>query len=141
MRTLRRMQHDQPRLAASTALRDLNHAFVAHDPDDEQLVAIAQSAQQLVAQCERAPRRDRLALMRAASAASGTAKGDSFPIGASGSGFADRAVGGADNPTGVDIEVEQMTEEIVARASRCAVRSKAHPAAPTEASSPPPSTT
>jgi acyl-coenzyme A thioesterase PaaI-like protein len=115
MRTLRRMQNDQPRLAASTALRDLNHAFVAHDPDEEQLVAIAHAAQQLVAQCERAPRRDRLALMRAASAARGNASGDSFPSAAPGSGFADRAVGGADNPTGVDIEVEQMAEEIVAR--------------------------
>jgi len=113
MRTLRRMQHDQPRLVASTALRDLNHAFVAHDPDDEQLEAIARAARQLVSQCERAPRRDRLALMRAASDAAPS--GDSFPSAASGSGFADRAVGGADNPTGVDIEVEQMTEEIIAR--------------------------
>jgi acyl-coenzyme A thioesterase PaaI-like protein len=105
------MQTDHPRLAAATALRDLNHAFVAHDPDDEQLIAIANAAKALVAQCERAPRRNRLALMRAASG------GGSLPIGTSGSGFADRAVGGADNPTGVDIEVAQMAEEIVANVS------------------------
>jgi acyl-coenzyme A thioesterase PaaI-like protein len=108
MRTLRRMQNDQSRLDAAAALRDLNHAFVAHDPDDEQLREAEHAARALTARLTAAPRRDRLALMRAA----GTG---SFPIVTGAAGFADRAVAGAANPTSVDIDVQFEADEVVAR--------------------------
>jgi acyl-coenzyme A thioesterase PaaI-like protein len=103
------MSTDQRRIDAAAALRDLNHAFTAHDPDDEQLRTVERDAHALVARLESTKRRDRLALMRAAVGP------DSFPITASGSGFADRAVGGAANPTSVDVDVTFEPDEVVAR--------------------------
>jgi acyl-coenzyme A thioesterase PaaI-like protein len=103
------MQTDDPRIDAAAALRDLIHAFVAHDPDDAQLRQIADNARTITAQLVTTKRRDRLALMRAAL---GT---DSFPITSAESGFADRAVAGAANPTSVDIDVEFAPDEVIAR--------------------------
>jgi acyl-coenzyme A thioesterase PaaI-like protein len=100
------MSTEQCRIDAAAALRDLNHAFAAHDPDDEHLRAIGDDAQALVALLDSSPRRDRLALMRAGFG-SGT-----FPI--AGSGFADRAVGGTANPTSVDVVVTFEPDEVVA---------------------------
>jgi acyl-coenzyme A thioesterase PaaI-like protein len=102
------MSTEQCRIDAAAALRDLNHAFAAHDPDDEQLREIGRDARTLVALLNTAPRRDRLALMRAGLGA-GT-----FPIATAGSGFADRAVGGAANPTSVDVVVTFEPDEVVA---------------------------
>ena len=104
---------DEARAAAAGALRDLNHAFAAHDPDDADLEAIGATARSLTAHLGAAPGRDRLALMRAAI---GT---QSYPPmtpgpGANGSGFADRAVGGASNPTSVDVDVRFEGDEVVA---------------------------
>src|SRR3954467_14667040 len=96
------------RSVAAAALRDLNHAFVAHDADDEQLLALADVARAQTAALDDAPNRDRLPLMRAAI---GERR---FPSDDDRSGFADRAVAGMDNPTSVDIEVVFEPDEVVA---------------------------
>ena len=103
------MPPNPARSLAAAALRDLNHAFAAHDPDDERLLALADIARRQSAALDETPNRDRLALMRAAT---GERR---FPSGDDGSGFADRAVGGADNPTSVDIDVAFEPDEVVAR--------------------------
>jgi len=105
------MSSDEVRAEAAAALRDLIHAFAAHDPDDETLRALASTATSLAAQLERADARDRMALMRAAVTA-----GDApaFPEMTAGSGFSDRAVGGATNPASVDLDVRFEGEEVVA---------------------------
>jgi acyl-coenzyme A thioesterase PaaI-like protein len=102
------MSSDDTRVAAAAALRDLSHVFAAHDPDDAQMLALAEVARDQAARLRAAPRRDRLALMRAAIETSG------FPSNDVRSGFADRAVGGATNPTSVDIEVRFEGDEVVA---------------------------
>ena len=59
------MSTEEVRTDAAAALRDLNHAFAAHDPDDDQLRDIAREARAARrADSRRTPRRDRLALMR-----------------------------------------------------------------------------
>jgi acyl-coenzyme A thioesterase PaaI-like protein len=102
------MSTESIRADAASALRDLNHAFAASDPDDDLLREIARDARALVTRLGTVERRDRLALMLAAL---GT---DSFPVTTSGSGFSDRAVGGASNPTSVDVEVAFEPDEVVA---------------------------
>src|SRR2546423_940573 len=103
------MSSDEARSTAAAALRDLNHAFSAHDPGDEELLALTSAATSLTSQLGGAPPRDRLALMRAAVGE------QSFPTMTAGSGFADRAVGGAANPTSVDVDVRFEGEEVIAR--------------------------
>ena len=102
------MKTEESRFAAAAAMRDLNHAFAAHDPDDEQLGALAATARTSIDALAATPRRDRLALMRAA-----TGEG-AFPSSTDGSGFADRAVGGLANPTSVDVAVRFEGDEAVA---------------------------
>jgi acyl-coenzyme A thioesterase PaaI-like protein len=97
------------RSVAAAALRDLNHALVAHEPDDETLLAIASEARTHVATLNATPNRDRLAFMRAAT------QGRRFPGGDDRSGFADRAVAGGDNPGSVDLDVTFDDDEVVAR--------------------------
>ena len=103
------MSTDQVRADVAAALRDLNHAFAAHDPDDEQLRDLTVAVRGRLAAIETTERRDRLALMLA-SAGSG-----SFPSTTAGSGFSDRAVGGSTNPTSVDVEIEFEETGVVAR--------------------------
>jgi acyl-coenzyme A thioesterase PaaI-like protein len=102
------MSSEAVRIDAGRALRDLNHAFAAHDADDAQLDDLAATARTVIAQLDLTPRRDRLALMSAARAAG------EFPA-STGSGFGDRAVGGFTNPTSADIEVEFEPDGVVAR--------------------------
>ena len=102
------MSTEDARFEASRALRDVVHAFAAHDADDETLGAVAVAAQGLTAELNRAPLRDRLALMRAAVGERG------LPRMSSRSGFEDRAVGGTSNPTGVELEVRCEGDEVVA---------------------------
>jgi acyl-coenzyme A thioesterase PaaI-like protein len=101
------MSSDEVREQAASALRDLNHAFAAHDPDDNDLRALGDAVRDLVSKIETEPHRDRLALMRSAVSEHG------FPVGSKGSGFSDRAVGGTTNPTGVDITVAYEGDEVV----------------------------
>ena len=105
------MSSDEARAGAAAALRDLSHAFAAHDPVDDELRAIAQVARSLTEQLDEDPPRDRLALMRAAMAAG---VDPTFPAITAGSGFSDRAVGGATNPTSVDVDVRFEGEEVIA---------------------------
>jgi acyl-coenzyme A thioesterase PaaI-like protein len=105
------MSSDEARADAAAALRDLVHAFAAHDPGDEELRAIASTATSLTKQLDGAAPRDRMALIRAA-VASGV--DPAFPAMTSGSGFSDRAVGGATNPTSVDVDVRFEGEEVIA---------------------------
>jgi acyl-coenzyme A thioesterase PaaI-like protein len=101
------MPTDDARFEAANALRDLIHAFAARDADDETLRALAAASRAQTAELDAAPRRDRLALMRAAIGDLGTAM-------AGGSGFEDRAVGGTANPTGVELAVRFERDEVVA---------------------------
>jgi acyl-coenzyme A thioesterase PaaI-like protein len=103
------MSTDDARQDAAAALRDLNHAFATHDADDARLRALATLAREQVAALGATPRRDRLALMRAAGSGTG------FPGTDTASGFADRAVGGETNPTSVDLAVADGEGEVVAR--------------------------
>lgn len=101
------------RIDTARALRDLNHAFVAHDRDAAGLRELQAVAADQVDAMRRGGSRDRLALMQAARAAN---PGGSFggTAGGSGSGFEDRAVGGRANPTGVELEVHYEGDEVVA---------------------------
>lgn len=98
------MRTEEAREAAAASLRALNHAFAAHDPTDDALSSIAETANGLTLLVEGAPTRDRLALMRN--------NPDRSILG--GSGFEDRAVGGWANPTGVELEVRFDNGEVVA---------------------------
>jgi acyl-coenzyme A thioesterase PaaI-like protein len=108
------MDDDDRRLDAAAALRDLNHAFVAHDRDEVGLDELAAVAAEQAAAMRRGPRRDRLALMQAARAAA-TDKSALFAASGPRSGFEDRAVAGRANPTSVELEVERTDGEVVAR--------------------------
>lgn len=105
------MSTDEARSDAAGALRDLIHAFAAHDPDDAELHEIASVATALTEQLDGTESRDRMALMRAAITSGAT---PSFPEMTAGSGFSDRAVGGATNPTSVDVQVRFEGEEVIA---------------------------
>src|SRR3954451_18273676 len=93
----------QTRSAAAASLRTLAHSFAAHDPDDDVLARVTESADALARQVDDAPVRDRLALMRRGFEQSGM-----------GLGFEDRAVGGRSNPTSVEMDVHYEGDEIVA---------------------------
>jgi acyl-coenzyme A thioesterase PaaI-like protein len=102
---------EESRVTAAHALRDITHAFVRAQPDEDAYVEIRAMAERLVARLDSLPRRDRMALMQAAR----ERHGGSFPVGAGAGGFNDRAVAGLANPAGVDIEVEPGTGDVVAR--------------------------
>jgi acyl-coenzyme A thioesterase PaaI-like protein len=106
------MSSEEARVAAAAALRDLNHAFARQDADDRLLHDLAREARVRAAALDAAPRRDRLALMRAAIDDAGS---EGFPMGSAGSGFGDRAVAGNANPTSVDVDVEFEEVDVVAR--------------------------
>jgi acyl-coenzyme A thioesterase PaaI-like protein len=98
------MGSEEARFAAAAALRDLNHAFTASDPDDTVFSEVSATAGRLVQAFEAAPRRDRLALMR--QRAGGALM--------SGLGFEDRAVAGQANPTSIDITVQFGEDDVIA---------------------------
>jgi acyl-coenzyme A thioesterase PaaI-like protein len=98
------MRTEEARERAAASLRALNHAFAAHDPEDDSLASIAERANELTVLASEAPTRDRLALMR--NSPDGSILG--------GSGFEDRAVGGWSNPTGVELEVRFENDEVIA---------------------------
>lgn len=98
------MRTEEAREGAAASLRALNHAFAAHDPADDALASIAETANELTLLVNEAPTRDRLALMR--NSPEGSILG--------GSGFEDRAVGGWSNPTGVELEVRFDNGEVIA---------------------------
>ena len=91
------------RSAAAASLRELSHSFTARDPDDEVLEHIAETAAALTREVDDAPARDRLKLMRRAIEES-----------LMGLGFEDRAVGGASNPTSVELDVRYDADDVVA---------------------------
>jgi acyl-coenzyme A thioesterase PaaI-like protein len=98
------MKTEEERERAAASLRALNHAFVAHDPEDGALASLVETANELTLALSQTSTRDRLALMQ-----SGL---DKSALG--GSGFEDRAVGGTSNPTSVELEVRFESEEAVA---------------------------
>jgi acyl-coenzyme A thioesterase PaaI-like protein len=98
------MKAEEARDGAAASLRTLSHAFAAHDPSDDALASIAETVNELTRSVDRAPGRDRLALMR-------SNQGESI---LGGSGFEDRAVGGSSNPTSVGLEVRFEGDEVVA---------------------------
>ncbi len=98
------MPTEDARAAAAAALRALNHAFTAHDADDELLDKVTRTSNDLLRQIDATPVRDRLALMRRRPP--GSIMG--------GTGFEDRAVGGWSNPTSVELSVHDEGDEVVA---------------------------
>jgi acyl-coenzyme A thioesterase PaaI-like protein len=98
------MATEESRMAAATDLRELIHTFAAHDPDDDTLATIAETARELARRVEAAPVRDRMALMRD--------RPDGSVLG--GRGFEDRAVGGLSNPTGIELRVWREDDDVVA---------------------------
>lgn len=102
------MPTEAARTEAALALRELIHTFAERDGDDEELHALAVAARVHAAALSASTRRDRMALMRARIEAGG------FPAGPGESGFADRAVGGGANPTGVELDVAFEGDEVVA---------------------------
>ena len=98
------MEPEEAREAAAAGLRALNHAFAAHDPEDDALAALAETACALARGVGETPGRDRLALMQ--DRPHGSVLG--------GGGFEDRAVGGRSNPTGVELEVRYEDDEVIA---------------------------
>jgi acyl-coenzyme A thioesterase PaaI-like protein len=103
------MSAEDARVDVANAIRNLSHAFVAHEADEKQLTTVAAAVNQLTDDFDGLPRRDRMALMRAA------VQRDGFPPG-SRAGFEDRAVAGHANPTGVDIRLDEPDgDDVVAR--------------------------
>jgi acyl-coenzyme A thioesterase PaaI-like protein len=102
---------EDSRVSAAHALRDIVHAFVRAQPDEDAYDEIRTMAEQLVARLDATPRRDRMALMQAAR----EKHGGTFPVGVGAGGFNDRAVAGLANPAGVDIEVEPGTGDVLAK--------------------------
>src|SRR4051812_43355605 len=98
------MRTEEARVAAATSLRALNHLFAAHDPDDDVLGAVTETANELGRRLGEAPLRDRLALMR--SRPDGTVLG--------GRGFEDRAVAGSSNPTSIELAVRFDGDAVIA---------------------------
>jgi len=98
------MATEEARAAAARSLRALIHGFAAHEPDDDVLATIAETATDLAGQIDAAPVRDRMALMRARP--HGSVLG--------GGGFEDRAVGGLANPTGIELRVWPEGDDVVA---------------------------
>ena len=88
------------RTEAAARLRDLAHSFATHDATDDVLARVIDLAHELTAAVDATPVRDRLALMRQ------RFEGAGFDGPGMGLGFEDRAVGGAANPTSVDMVVE-----------------------------------
>ena len=91
------------RTAAAASMRALSHSFTAHEPDDDVLIRIAEAAAELTREVGGSPARDRLKLMR---------RGIEDSL--MGLGFEDRAVGGASNPTSVELEVRYDDTEVIA---------------------------
>jgi len=98
------MGTEEARVGAAGSLRALSHAFAAHDPADDALASIAETANELTRWVNGTPIRDRLALMRS--------RPDESVLG--GRGFEDRAVGGWSNPTSVELEVRYDDDEVIA---------------------------
>lgn len=102
---------EESRVTAAHALRDIVHAFVRAQPDEDAYAEIRSMAEALVARLDATPRRDRMALMEAAR----EKHGGTFPVGVGAGGFNDRAVAGLANPAGVDIQVEPGTGDVLAK--------------------------
>jgi acyl-coenzyme A thioesterase PaaI-like protein len=100
------------RFVAAAALRDLNHAFVAHDRDTMGLRDLAEAATAQAAAMRQGNRRDRLARCKPS-----PRRPTADPVRGCGSGpgLVDRAVGGRANPTSVDLDVDFKPDEVVAR--------------------------
>lgn len=98
------MKTEDAREVAAGSLRALSHAFAAHDPADDVLASIAETANELRHSLNETPMRDRLALMQS--------RQDGLILG--GNGFEDRAVGGYSNPTSVELEVRFDGDDVIA---------------------------
>ncbi len=108
----------EARIELAAAMRVLNHTFVAHASDSATLKKLAGDLRDAVATISNGPRRDRLALMRAARHAAIEAAGGeevAFVGESAESGFSDRAVAGIANPTSIEFDVDYETDEVVAR--------------------------
>jgi len=100
------------RLDAAAALRDLAHAFVAHDVDEVTLSRIEAQARTILPDVARGPRRERVP-PRFGEIAAGVPVDDAARRHA----MADRAVAGPANPTAVEIVSTRDGADVVAEVS------------------------
>jgi acyl-coenzyme A thioesterase PaaI-like protein len=106
----------ESRYAAAAALRALNHAFVAHEADDELLDRIATFALATLPELREGERRDRATLLAAhVGRMFGIGPAIEDPDVGAGDVMADRAVAGAANPTAAELDVEFSENEVVVR--------------------------
>jgi acyl-coenzyme A thioesterase PaaI-like protein len=101
-------EFSEARLSAAEALRDLAHAVVAHDADDAALDRLTATARGAIREFQQAPRRARV-----------IPRLDRLPEGEEGiearrAVMADRGVGGAANPTGVEMISRREGDEAIA---------------------------
>lgn len=103
------MGDDGPRARAAAALRRMGHALMAHEAGDDLLDRIAEAADAVTRDLERAPprRRDLVAMKR-------TLFELDVPDGAPVSHFDGCFVSGSENPLGVAIRVRREGDEAVA---------------------------
>lgn len=106
---------EEHRLAAATALRELNNAFVEHDADVELLDRINAFAHEALADLRSSERRDLTPLLaehvRRLFRVDPMDDTDEMTVNP----MTDRAVGGQTNPISVDLDFEYAGDEVVVR--------------------------
>jgi acyl-coenzyme A thioesterase PaaI-like protein len=108
-------EHEALRTEVAGALRELIHAFVGHEHDDDQLVALRDFAREQTAMLRAGAHRDRMTLMRRAHRTPFDAADDELvPQPGTRAGFEDRAVAGRANPTSLQISPWRDGETVIA---------------------------
>ena len=103
-------ERESLREEAAAALRDLVHAFVGHECDEDALVTLRDWAKGETVALKRGPIRNRTLLMRRAIASSGSEQW--MPGGSAG--YEDRAVAGHANPTAIEFHSWREEDTMVA---------------------------
>jgi acyl-coenzyme A thioesterase PaaI-like protein len=116
------LDDQRARLDAAAALRDLNHAFVAHDRDIDGLRALERTATREANAMRSGAVRDRAAMSQEWLRA---------PDSGIDSGFEDRAVAGRCNPTAAVIEIHEegpggLIASVVLGPAHCSFPGRAH---------------
>ena len=102
-RVLDRDANDVQRIAFAAATRDVLHSFTGHEVPTETVEQLSLHMHNIVVEIDSQPRRDRLAIMRAAMAAH---EGENFAVGTARAGYEDRAVAGKANPASIEFNID-----------------------------------
>lgn len=107
--------HEALRTEVAGALRELLHAFVGHEHDDDELRALRDTARSHTALLRAGAHRDRMTLMRRARRTPFDAADDELvPHPGTRAGFEDRAVAGKANPTSLVINPFRDGDNVIA---------------------------